>query len=198
MISQDESSPWRTLNIRLRSEDFFSEGDWELLGVTEKESHEEASVSGRRSPLLSTSAWLRRANLSLTRDAPAMFPALRNSQTRWRAVLPSCFSSLSVRKLSRGARVYSSGPCGMRVIVHPERKSLVFSFFLLFPSTLVSSPWPLRTSIPFLFSFSLYPQWSFRSRHHSLKRTQSQLEMERPTAFQSFSPLLQGDGACVR
>lgn len=105
---------------------------------------------------------------------------------------------LSVRKLSRGARVYSSGLCRMRVIIHLERKSLVFSFFLLFPSMLVSSPWPLRTSIPFLFSFSLYPQWSFRSRHHSLKRTQSQLEMERPSAFQSFSPLLQGDGACVR
>lgn len=58
VVSQDESSLWRALNIRLRSVDFFSEGDRELLGVTEKESHEEASVSGRRSPLLSTSAWL--------------------------------------------------------------------------------------------------------------------------------------------
>lgn len=35
-----------------------SERDWELLGIIEKESHEEASVWAREWPLLSTSAWL--------------------------------------------------------------------------------------------------------------------------------------------
>lgn len=68
---------------------------------------------------------------------------------------------LSARKLSRGARVYSSRVYRMRVIVHLERKNLVFSYFLLFLSTLVSSPWPLRTLILFLFRFSPYPQWFF-------------------------------------
>ena len=58
VIGWNESGLWRALNIRLKSVDFLSERDRELLEVREKESREEAHVSERRAPLLSALAWL--------------------------------------------------------------------------------------------------------------------------------------------
>lgn len=108
-------------------------------------------------------------------------------------------SSHSVRKHPPGAWVYSfkvqnASYCKAR------GKNLFFSFSLL--------PTPPPTLV---FCLSLWGSWrhstlDFSYSHNEFSKSftaprrepQPRLEVERPIAFQSFSPFLQGDGMCVR
>lgn len=128
-------------------------------------------------------------------DVLAVFPALVEHRRR-QSFLP--VFPCSVRKLPPGAWVYFSKLYRMQLIIELEGKNLFFSVSFLFPSTLVSCPEPLKSLITFLFGFSDSHDDFNKTINTHRREAGPGLEVDRLTAFQSFSFFLQENGIRVR